>query len=153
MLSKVDFIFIISLLIIDETDNVEYFIYKFNLSKKDQKRIRNISVFYKKKITSKTFTEKNLNLIFYHSGKETVLDILNYRILKTNKLDNNILALISKFEIKSVPTMPFKADFLMSKYDIPEGKMLGEKLKLIESKWIENNFQISEQQIENIINN
>ena len=31
--------------------------------------------------------------------------------------------------------------------------MLGEKLKLIESKWIENNFQISEQQIENIINN
>ena len=153
MLSKVDFIFIISLLIIDETDNVEYFIYKFNLSKKDQKRIRNISDFYKKKITSKTFTEKNLNLIFYHSGKETVLDILNYRILKTNKLDNNILALISKFEIKSVPTMPFKADFLMSKYDIPEGKMLGEKLKLIESKWIENNFQISEQQIENIINN
>ena len=32
-------------------------------------------------------------------------------------------------------------------------KGLGEKLKLIESKWIENNFQISEQQIENIINN
>ena len=148
-----DFTFLISLLIIDETDNAEYFIYKFNLSKKDQKRIRNISDFYKKKITSKTFTEKNLNLIFYHSGKETVLDILNYRILKTNKLDNNILALISKFEIKSVPKMPFKADFLMSKYDIPEGKMLGEKLKLIESKWIENNFQISEQQIENIINN
>ena len=49
--------------------------------------------------------------------------------------------------------MPFKADFLMSKYDIPAGKMLGEKLKLIESKWIENNFQISEKQIENIINN
>ena len=49
--------------------------------------------------------------------------------------------------------MPFKADFLMSKYNIPEGKMLGEKLKQIESKWIENNFQISEQQIENIINN
>ena len=92
-------------------------------------------------------------MIFYYLGKETVLDILNYRILKTNKLDNNILALISKFKIKSVPTMPFKADFLMSKYDIPAGKILGEKLKLIESKWIENNFQISEQQIENIINN
>ena len=153
MLSKVDFIFIISLLIIDETDNVEYFIYKFNLSKKDQKRIRNISDFYKKKISSKTFTEKNLNLIFYHSGKETVLDILNYRILKTNKLDDNILTLINKFKIKSIPTMPFKADYLMSKYDIPEGKMLGEKLKLIEDKWIENNFQISDKQIENIINN
>ena len=79
--------------------------------------------------------------------------ILNYRILKTNKLDDNILALINKFKIKSTPTMPFKADYLMSKYDIPEGKMLGEKLKLIENKWIENNFQISEKQIEHIINN
>ena len=98
---------------------MDYFIYKFNLSKKDKKTIRNIIDFYKKKIASKTFTEKNLNLIFYHSGKETVLDILNYRILKTNKFDKNILALISKFEIKSVPTMQFKADFLMSKYDIP----------------------------------
>ena len=153
ILYEVDFIFIVSLLIIDETDNVDYFIYKFNLSKKDQKRIRNISDFYKKKITSKTFTEKNLNLIFYYSGKEIVLDILNYRILKINKLDDNILGLISKFKIKSIPTLPFKADFLMSKYDIPEGKMLGKKLKLIEDKWIENNFQISEKQIENIINN
>ena len=49
--------------------------------------------------------------------------------------------------------MPFKADFLMSKYGIPEGKILGDKLKLIENKWIENNFQISEKQIETIINN
>tara|TARA_Y100001935_G_scaffold219358_1_gene192566 strand:+ start:43 stop:1317 length:1275 start_codon:yes stop_codon:yes gene_type:complete len=153
ILSEVDFIFIISLLIIDETDNVDYFIYKFNLSKKDQKRITNIRDFYKKKMTSKTFTEKNLNSIFYYSGKETVIDILNYRILKSNKLDNNILVLINKFRLKSVPTMPFKADFLMSKYDIPEGKKLGEKLKLIENKWVENNFQISEKQIENIISN
>ena len=153
ILSEADFIFIISLLIIDETDNVDYFIYKFNLSKKDQKRIKNITDFYKKKITSKTFTEKNLNLVFYYSGKEAVMDILNYRILKINKLDNNILALINKFKLKTIPTMPFKADFLMSKYDIPQGKMLGEKLKIIENKWIENNFQISEKQIKNIINN
>ena len=153
ILSEADFIFIISLLIIDETDNVDYFIYKFNLSKKDQKRIKNITDFYKKKITSKTFTEKNLNLVFYYFGKETVMDILNYRILKINKLDNNILALINKFKLKTIPTMPFKADFLMSKYGIPEGKILGDKLKLIENKWIENNFQISEKQIETIINN
>ena len=153
ILSEADFIFIISLLIIDETDNVDYFIYKFNLSKKDQKRIKNITDFYKKKITSKTFTEKNLNLVFYYSGKEAVMDILNYRILKINKLDNNILALINKFKLKTIPTMPFKADFLMSKYGIPEGKILGDKLKLIENKWIENNFQISEKQIETIINN
>ena len=38
ILDKVDFIFLLSLMIIDGTDNVDYFIYKFNISKKDQKR-------------------------------------------------------------------------------------------------------------------
>ena len=36
-LSKVDFIFLISLMIVDGTDNTDYFIYKFNLSKKIKK--------------------------------------------------------------------------------------------------------------------
>ena len=34
---KVDLIFLISLMIVDETDNVDYFIYKFNISKKIKK--------------------------------------------------------------------------------------------------------------------
>lgn len=36
-LSKVDFIFLLSLMIVDGTDNTDYFIYKFNLSKKIKK--------------------------------------------------------------------------------------------------------------------
>ncbi len=35
-ISSFDFIFIIALLIIDETDNTDYFLYKFKISKKDQ---------------------------------------------------------------------------------------------------------------------
>ena len=38
-IKNIDFIFLISLLIADGTDNADYFIYKFNISKKDQKRI------------------------------------------------------------------------------------------------------------------
>ena len=41
--SGVCFIFLIALLIIDETDNTDYFIYKFNISKKDQKRLKIIN--------------------------------------------------------------------------------------------------------------
>jgi len=41
----------------------------------------------------------------------------------------------------------------MSKYKIPEGKQLGFKLKLIEEKWVNNNFKISDQQVDYIINN
>ena len=36
---KVDFVFLISLMLIDNTDNVEYFLFKFNLSSIDKKRI------------------------------------------------------------------------------------------------------------------
>ena len=39
----------------------------------------------------------------------------------------------------------------MTKYSIPEGKTLGNKLKLIEETWVQNSFQISEKQIQKII--
>jgi len=153
ILQEVDFIFFISLLIIDETDNVDYFIYKFNLSKKDQKRIKNIDEFYKEKLTPKTFSENNLNSIFYYKGKQALIDILYFKLFKSKKFDNHLIGLIKLFKEKSIPIMPIKADILMSKYKIPEGKMLGNKLKLIEDIWVKNNFKISDNEVDNIINN
>ena len=41
---------------------------------------------------------------------------------------------------------------LIQKYGIPEGKTLGNKLKIIEEEWVNNNFQLSEKQINKIIN-
>ena len=58
-----------------------------------------------------------------------------------------------RFETKSKPIMPINADMLMTKYKVPEGKELGDKLKLIENEWVNNNFQISDTKLENIINN
>jgi len=153
LLREKDFIFLLSLLIIDESDNAEYFLYKFNISNKDQKRIKYIDNFYKEKINSKTFTENNLNEIFYYFGKEAVLDILDYRIIKLNKVDNSLYSLKKNYESKTVPIMPVKADLLMKKYKVPEGKQLGKKLKLIEEQWVKNNFRISDQQVDTIINN
>ena len=51
----VDFIFLLSLMVIDGTDNVDYFLYKFNISKNDQKRLLFLNSFNSQKITSKTF--------------------------------------------------------------------------------------------------
>ena len=153
MLKNKDFIFILSLLIIDETDNTDYFLYKFNISKKDQKRIKIIDDFYKEKINSKTFTVKNMTKFFYYFGKEATLDVLNHKLFKSKKEDNNLKQLIEYFKNISVPIMPINADMLMKKYNIPEGKQLGKKLKLIEEEWVKNNFDISKQQVDNIINN
>ena len=49
--------------------------------------------------------------------------------------------------------MPVGAEFLMEKFNIPEGKQLGAKLKIIEEEWVKNNFQISDKQVNQIVNN
>ena len=150
---KVDFIFLVSLMVIDGTDNVDYFVYKFNISKKDQKRIIFLNDFFSKNITKKSFSEKNLNKIFYFNGVGAINDLLYFRIFKSNTVDPYLLQLIKNFNKKEVPIMPFKANFLMEKYNIPEGKELGGKLKLIEETWCDNNFQISDAEVQKIINN
>ena len=94
-----------------------------------------------------------MNKIFYYHGKQTVIDILNYRIIKYRRLDETLIDMITLFQNKDKPIMPVNADLLMKKYNIPEGKQLGIKLKSIEQEWVNNNFKISDQQIDNIINN
>ena len=146
-----DFIFLISLMVIDDTDNSDYFLYKFNISKKDEKRIKKISNFYKEKQGFKKFNEKDINEIFYYDGKQAVLDILNFKIIKSKKIDNSLIKLSKTYINKIKPIIPIGASELMEKYKIPEGKQLGLKLKLIEELWIKNNFKISDHQVEKIV--
>ena len=149
-LFKIDFIFLLSLMIIDETDNTDYFFYKFNISKKDQKRLKLINLFYKKKITIKNFTEKNLNKIFYFNGKQAVCDIINFKLFTSSKVEKKLIKLMKTYQDKVIPAMPVEANLLMNKYNIPEGKILGSKLKMIEEIWVNNNFNISDKQVEKI---
>ena len=150
-LSKVDFIFFLSLMIVDGSDNVDYFIYKFNISKKDQKRLKVIDFFYKENVSIKNFTEKNFNKIFYFNGRQAVLDIINFKLFNSKVVEKKLLKLTEVYKDKIIPTLPIGANILMSKYKIPEGKLLGIKLKLIEEIWVKNSFQISEKQIQKII--
>ena len=151
--SKTDFIFILSLLVIDETDNADYFLFKFKLSKKDQKRLKFIDNFYKQKINNKFYTEKNLNKLLYFQGRQSVIDVINFYLFNSKKVDKKLIKFIEIFNNKTIPTLPIGAKLLMSKYNLPEGKSLGEKLKKIETIWVDNNFKISEKQIQNIVKN
>ncbi len=146
-----DFIFTLLLMIIDETDNLEYFLYKYNISKKDQKRAHAINNFYTQKDGLKTLNEANLNKVLYYNGKQAVLDILNFKIIKIKKVDKKLLSLLELYKNKITPSLPVGADLLMNRYKIPEGRQLGSMLKLIEEEWIRNNFEISDKQIDNIV--
>ena len=152
-LSSVDFVFLLSLMIIDGTDNVDYFFYKFNVSKKDQKRLKIIDYFYKENVSLKNFTEKNFNKIFYYNGRQAVLDIINFKLFTSTKVEKKLISLIEIYKDKVTPTMPIGANVIMEKYNIPEGKTLGNKLKMIEELWVNNSFSITEKQIQKLIKN
>ena len=94
-----------------------------------------------------------MNKIFYYCGKEAVIDILDYRIIRSNRSEGSLEELSNHYKNSQLPVMPVKADLLMKKYQIPEGKQLGEKLRVIEKEWVNNDFKITSQQIDNIVNN
>ena len=150
---KVDFILLISLMLIDNTDNVEYFLFKFNISSINKKRILFLNKFYNKEINKNYFSKNNLWKIFYYNGKQALFDLIYFEIFKSKKINKKLIALLEYFKDKEVPVFPVKAVNLMEKYNIPEGKQLGLKLKKIEEQWIKNDFTVLDNEIEQIFKN
>ena len=151
LIEKKDFIFLISLMIIDDTDNSEYFIYKYNISNEDKKRIRFLSNIYSKNLDKSIFKEKNLWKILYYNGKDYLTDLINFKIFQNKKLDKDLVKLKIFFSNQEPPKLEIKAKTLIEKFNYKEGKELGNKLKEIEEFWIENLFKISDQELNKII--
>ena len=152
-LKEVDYIFLICLMIVDDSDNVDYFLFKFNISNVEKKRILFLKKFYDQKSNKDFFSEKNLWKILYYNGKQSLSDLLHFEIFKTKKINKKLIKLMDFFEDKEVPIFPIKAKNLMEKYNISEGKLLGIKLKKIEEKWIDNNFEVSEKEVVQVLEN
>ena len=144
-----DFIFLLSLMIIDETDNSDFFLYKFNMSNQDKLRINSIKEIYNKFNDKNTFSKKNLQKIFYYQGKNYLIDALDFKLFLSNKKNSKLLELKKYFENLEIPKFPIKAKIIMEKYNLKEGKELGQKLKSLENLWVENSFSISEKEVEN----
>ncbi len=153
ILEQKDLIFLISLMIVDGTDNSEYFIYKYNISNEDKKRIRFLSNLFSKTLEKDTFEEKNLWKIFYLDGKILLNDLINFKLFQSKKLDKKLIKIKEFFQSQEVPKFEIKGKTLIEKYNYKEGKELGIKLKEIEDFWIENSFKISDNDIDKIVKN
>ena len=145
------FIFLLSLMIIDETDNTEYFLYKFNISNEDKKKIMFLKKIYSNPIDKNTFSEKNLWKIYYFNNKNYLIDMLNFNIFKKKKVDDKLIKIKDFFVGKEKPVFPITGKDLMQKYNLKEGRELGTILKNIEDVWIENNFKVSQKDIDKLV--
>ena len=85
-------------------------------------------------------------------GKDRVIDLIKFHILKS-KNTQNLEKLISFHLKEQTPVFPFNAKFLKEKYNYKEGKLLGDKLKQLESEWLNNNFTLPDDKVDNILRN
>ena len=78
---------------------------------------------------------------------------VNYKVLTSKKAEKKFLEFIEYFKNQELPVFPIKAEDLMKKFNLTEGKKVGEYLKLLEDFWIKNNFSITEKDLERIVKN
>ena len=150
LLSEKDFIFLLSLFSIDNTDNSDYFLFKYHLSNHNKNRIKLLKKNYSNIFDKKFLSEKNLMQHYYHNGKTFIIDLIDLKILNSKSINKSDLNLRNYFLKKEKPIFPIKAKKLIEEFNLTEGKKLGEKLKKLENIWINNDFKLSKKEIEQI---
>ena len=150
--SKYDFCLLIASLIIDETNNYEYFCHKYKTSNSIKNRLKYLSNNFENIKSKNFYIEKNIKKLIYLSSKEEVNDLILFSIFINNKKDiSTINKLLEYVEYCEVPKFPISGDYL-KKAGYVAGKSLGQKLKELEEQWIENNFKIDEKVAKKYLN-
>ena len=142
---------LLALLLIDEKDNHEYFIHKYNVSKKIKNFILSIANNLREIKKNKNFLEKDLFKNIYIFGKDYLiaLSLVSFSINSKIKFKefSSTLKRILEFEI---PKFHIDGDFLI-KNGMTEGESIGKVLKKAEAEWIKNSFKISDDRIRELI--
>ena len=141
----------LSILLIDEKNNHEYFLHKYNVSNNLKDDLNLITKNYLNSLENKNFFKKDLKKNIFYFGKKhlELLSLVCFSINKKIKLDD-YLDILNNIKKISLPQFPFDGNYLKDK-GIKEGKSVGKTLKLIQDEWLNNGFNISNQRISEII--
>ena len=139
---------ILSALILDQTNNYEYFCHKYKTSNSIKNRFKNISINFKNLKSKKFYLKENIKKLIYLSNKDYVRDLLLFSICTNSKVKIlDIEKLIDYVATCKIPKFPISGDYL-KKHGYETGEVLGKKLKSLEKSWIENDFIIEKKIIE-----
>ena len=145
---KYDNNLILALLVIDKTNNYEYFCHKYKTSNIIKNRFKNISINFENLERKKFYSEESIKRLIYLSNKDYVSDLLLFSKCTNKKIKtSDIEKLISYVSTCNMPKFPISGDHL-KKYGYETGEILGKKLKSLEKKWVENNFIMEKKMIE-----
>jgi len=152
IINKLDISLILSILLIDNSDNCEFFLYKFKFSNRDKNRILFLFNKYKKINIKELLDEQKLVKLAYLENTEKIIDLLVFSTFVSEEIDVNILEKRILFlEKLKLPVFPITANYLKVKYNFSESKELGFALKKLKQSWIDNNFIIDKNDIKAIL--
>ena len=149
--SKINLNLLLAILLIDKDSNHEYFCHKYNVSNDIKDDLNLLAKNLKLLQSNKDFFTKDIEKYIYLNDKSHLinLNILNfasnskYSFKNFSEAMKNILkSKAHKFEIDG--------KYLMNK-GMREGVLLGKVLRKIEEEWMENNFKISDDRVQEII--
>ena len=150
--SRLDIPLIFSILLIDNSDDCEFFLYKFKFSNRDKNRILFLLNKYKKINFKKLLDEQKLVKLAYLDNTAEIIDLLVFSAFVSEEIDvNTAEKCISFLDKLRLPVFPITADYLKLKYNFSESKELGLALKKLEKSWIDNDFIIDKNEIKNIL--
>ena len=141
----------LSMLIIDDSNNFEYFCHKYKTSNELKKKLYNLSDLLNKFEVNKEFLKKELKKNSYYYGKNNLIELnqliffldkyMKLNIFKEN--DENIRKIL-------IPKFPFDGKFLIKK-GFSEGKKMGEVIKKIEQEWVDRGCYLPDRNLQEIL--
>ena len=132
----------------DDSNNYEFFCYKYKTSNAIKNRFKNICDNLENLKNKEFYSEKNIKRLIYFTHKDSVKDLLLFSLLENRRVKTeSIEKLLIYIDNYKVPKFSISGDYLMER-GYKSGQDLGKKLKFLEKKWIENDFNLDKKMIE-----
>ncbi len=148
---KLDQDIIFSAILLDSSNNHEYFSHKYNVSNETKINLNLYAKLLKEIDSNKNFFRKDLRKNIFYNGREKIKSIfLIHNIINRKIITSKIFDFFKAVDEISIPEFPINGNYLLN-HGIKSGKKIGELIKKFENQWIENDFNLDDEEIKTLI--
>jgi len=142
---------ILAILLVDESNNHEYFCHKYKVSNQIKNILNSYSNVFNSYNKDKHYFNENLMKNVYFKGKDKIKKYIIFFFLVSNKSSlSELTRTISVLEKIKIPKFPYTGKYLIN-IGFTEGQKLGETLDLLEKEWVKNNYYLTEKKVSDIV--
>ena len=148
---NIDWVVLLSLLLIDQTKNFERFVKDFQLSNEVKIRLNNLQSQFTFKTADKIEKIDYLKKAVLKYGVPSVIDFIHFQYLINEKYDKVLYEENLKI-IQNTAAPKFEFDVnILKKRGFKEDKNLGNALNFIKQRWIANNYEVRDKDIDDAV--